>query len=1187
VQGGVSNLARVLVRAGKLTAYQASALAQGKAKGLVVGDYLILDKLGTGGMGVVFKASRRRDGRVVALKLLPPSFGRDRDAVLRFRREFEVAARLCHSNVVSALEAVEDRGVHCITMEYIEGHDLDRLVMAGGPLTVKQTLNCVTQAARGLEEAHATGIIHRDIKPANLMLDSSGTVKLLDLGLARLVASNSPFGQSARTNLTQSRMYMGTVDYMAPEQADDPRKVDHRADIYSLGCTFFFLLTGRPPFEGDTTIKLIIAHHERPAPSLVAVRPTTPAAIDAVYEKMMAKRPSDRPQSATALIALLEACQTSADEEDEARWGLRTFADTVMKRAATRGPDREPSIFAPRREPEPIEFGTDLRLEDVITGYHPEAHPEPLTEDRLPPRTWTPEPLLTRLRVRRARESRILAGSVIGIIAVIAIGGVAVVGLLRDASHPSTTQVAQSKPNNVPKQEHHKVIAPAPGVDRAASPPETRRPVPGVIESEASDNLKPGDIPRDELIAAGRGDPTQAPSHLVAIIGDSRFQHWGEVLSMAFSPDSKTLATGGWDGAAMLWDTTTGRMKRTISTGWGAVTVAFSADGQLLATTRRPGWEIPQVWGAGTGRERSGPAPVNGKEWVYQFPQLAFSPDGKLLGFGGTKHKNVGPFPGVVGNEHHAAVMIWDRDTGQSVACKADMLSGQVSRGASLMVSGVCFDAQSKTLFAQLEARGGFNRISSFRYGCWDVKTGKEVPLSLSVPVPEGRHRWGWDTDLEGSWHAAFCRESHSLLFCLPGAAQERWEIFDLTMRKTKGRLAASIDDGADYAEILALSPDGKTLCIAPNNPGSGLVFVDAATGEKHRPKEHLQLPGSWAGKQGVYSPDGTRIALRIGRRLRIWDVRSEKELFPRGPFQGGVASLAFSPDGKLLAIELAHGAGTYGHDTVGEGVLLWDIATRNVARYFAAQGPIAFSPTGGTVALRKNKQIVLYDVETSLEKIAFENSQPSSGSPSNNLYPPDAIAFSADGHSIVLGYQNGLVERRDTASATVIRSYEGERQSVKSVAFSADGQRIAASGFHGVSVWEASNGKLIRSLPQAHGPVCFSSDDGSLATTIQGDRGWDVAIFAPGNDKPRLELGCNEEKTVSSAFSPDGKTVATWGKDGVLRLWNATDGKELEAIRLCASNGDVNQIAFSPTGRHLATANSNGTVYILRLKAR
>ncbi len=398
-EGDVLQLARVLVRAGKLTAYQAGALVQGKAKGLQIGRYLVLDKLGVGGMGLVFRARHRQTGQVVALKILPPSFAREKDAVRRFRREFQVAAHLNHPNIVAAIEADEDRGVHFLTMDYIQGRDLEILVHEDGPLAVKLALHCVIQIARGLEAAHAQGVIHRDVKPSNVMIDPAGTVRLCDLGLARIIEANSHLGKEAGGTLTQTGAYMGSVDFLAPEQADDAKKADHRADIYSLGCTLYFLLTGNPPFPGDTLLKRLIAHQDRPAPSLRATRPQVSESLEDVYLRMMAKRPADRPQSMTQVIAALEACRLSPREAGDASADLKTFATSFMKRAAPRKRrDASASVFAPSREGEGLFLDLDLDLEDVVAGFRPEVGRKPLKESDLPP-------VLPRLKPQRKRAN--------------------------------------------------------------------------------------------------------------------------------------------------------------------------------------------------------------------------------------------------------------------------------------------------------------------------------------------------------------------------------------------------------------------------------------------------------------------------------------------------------------------------------------------------------------------------------------------------------------------------------------------------------------------------------------------------------------------------------------------------------------------------------------------------------------
>ena len=234
---------------------------------------------------------------------------------MRFRREFEAAGRLKHLNLVAAFEADEDRGVHFLVMDYVDGINLERVIREHGPLPVSDALDYLIQSARGLEAAHEKGIVHRDIKPGNLMLDRQGTVRVLDLGLARIVDASNPFSKTMTGRLTQSNTYMGTIDYMAPEQAEDSHNVDHRADIYSLACTFFFLLSGREPFAGKTMLKRMVAHQEHPAPSLRTIRPDVSPALEAVYQKMMAKKPEDRPASMTEVIALLQASKLSTESD--------------------------------------------------------------------------------------------------------------------------------------------------------------------------------------------------------------------------------------------------------------------------------------------------------------------------------------------------------------------------------------------------------------------------------------------------------------------------------------------------------------------------------------------------------------------------------------------------------------------------------------------------------------------------------------------------------------------------------------------------------------------------------------------------------------------------------------------------------------------------------------------------------
>jgi serine/threonine protein kinase len=303
--GGPQAAADLLVRDGVLTGFQAKQLVKGRWRGFTLGKYRILENIGSGGMAVVYLCEHLGLRRRVAVKMLPPTLAQDPWFVERFYREGRALAALDHPHIVRAYDLERVEGFHLLAMEYVDGASLQEVVSGHGPLAVLRAAHYVRQAALGLQHIHEAGMVHRDVKPANLVLSRQGVVKILDMGLAAF------FREGTDETLPRAggkKIIVGTDDYLAPEQIVDSSDVDTRADVYALGATFYFLLTGQPPFPEEAMgCRKWIGHLTRSPRPLRDLRPEVPEELAAVIAKMLAKNPWERYQTPAEVAEALAA----------------------------------------------------------------------------------------------------------------------------------------------------------------------------------------------------------------------------------------------------------------------------------------------------------------------------------------------------------------------------------------------------------------------------------------------------------------------------------------------------------------------------------------------------------------------------------------------------------------------------------------------------------------------------------------------------------------------------------------------------------------------------------------------------------------------------------------------------------------------------------------------------------------
>jgi serine/threonine protein kinase/WD40 repeat protein len=1060
------SLAKELLGRGFLTAYQVNQLFQGSTRDLVLGPYILLERLGEGGMGQVFKARHSRLDRTVAVKVIRKDRLADAEAVGRFRREIQASAQLSHPNIIMAYDADQVEDAHFLTMEYVEGLDLGRLIKQRGPLPVAEACEYVRQAACGLAHAHERNLVHRDVKPSNLLLSKAasggngvGQIKLLDLGLARVRHE----GEEAASGLTQMGEVIGTPDYIAPEQARNARHADIRSDLYSLGCTFYFLLSGRPPFGGETGTEKLIKHCFEEAQPIEQLRPDVPPRVAAVVRKLMAKEPDQRYPTPAKLVQALS--RPGLLSENPATKPLTKLLKTVA-------PDSQLPAFLTtlfNRNDQTVRADAPERLKKVVQR-----------------RRW----------LRFA-----LVGGAASLMLLTCMG----IGLFFAFDYLTAAGAVASARNTAAKGTFTKTTA---GKGTGGVPTAPAGPAP-------LDALDARSIPAVEQF------PWQ-PKELVAIVGKHQGRMWGTTNRLAVSPDGKLIASASTDGFIHLWDGASLRERDFFREDCNGVTsLLFSSDNQTLAIGGNDGniylWDVGRV-------KPTRKLVLKGHRNPVQ--SMAFSPNRQQLATGGIDE-----------------IKLWDVARAESAPVTVGKHQGAVQAlawthdGQKLLSGG-----RDKTVrFWELNDTSWFNYFSI--------------------------------TDLEEVTELALSAKDERLVI---GCHSRDIYVWDMVGKKQSGYAEAT--KGQNTQGVLSAEAQVLACHINANFP----VHVWNVAGAE--PKDRGSLGPITQGTTALaLTPNGRTLVLAGFNGLQLWDVTAEppRLLSPR-PDQVDARTLAFAPDGKTLAIGGRNGR-----------IRLWnlggpDLTERQVIEAHGRQvNDLKFFPDGKQLASAGwDGNAKLWDL-TPAKPV-----ESGRGVPSNFMV--NSLAVTADGKLLASGGMDktGRVYTIAQGKMTSLGEPLVHAEAVTAVALDPKG-RFLACGLRetGVVLWDLTGQRPRRRtpdlrLPQPRGAVtsaAIAPDGQTLAvgTSAGSIRFWDVTA-TDARERPEANVPSIRGSVFALAYSPDGALLAASYAGRVLIL-EASGQKVLRDWEL---PGTVEDLSFSSDSRHLALANGNGTLYILRLAA-